>query len=156
MRALGGQTQREAVAITVLMVLGDDGRGSIAQAQALCVSVAAGHMAFIQADFRHVEVIFTVAIAIRQLGLANVVQQGAHAQVEHVGLAQPEIATHEQRKHAHVDGMVADAVARRLAKQLDAHFLGTHHLDDQASGQALGDESRFGGFGRHMIKDPPG
>ena len=120
------------------------------------MNAAAGHMAFIQADLSHVEVIFTMAIAIRQFRLANVVQQRAQPQVEHVGLAQREIAAHQKRQHAHIDGMVADTVASGLTEQLDAHVLGTHHLVDQASGQALGDESRFGGLSRHMIKDPTG
>ena len=75
--------------------------------------------------------VFAVAHAVGQVELADVVQQRADAQVEHVGLGQAEGAAHQQRDHRDVERVRGGLVAGRLGQQADAQVLLAEHLVDQ-------------------------
>ena len=95
--------------------------------------------------------------AFGQVELAHVVQQRTGAQVEHLVVAQPEDAAHQQGNDGHVHRMRAGSVARVAAEQTDAHVTIDQHLVQQRARQVLGVPAGLLRFGDHpVLRATPG
>ena len=115
----------------MLVVLGQHQHRARRQPHAARLRRALRHVVLVEAQLGRSEVIFTVAHPIGQFELADVVHQGADAEVVHVQSRQPERASHQQRDHADIERMHRHLVAGRVRQQPDAQFLRAKHLVDQ-------------------------
>ena len=149
--ALGVELEREAAAVGVFVVLGDDERRARRQGHAAGVGDAVADVLLVEARFRGREVLLAVAHAVGQFELADVVHQRAHAQVEHVGLGQAERAPHQQRDDRDVQRVCRGLVAGRFGQQADAQVLGAEHLVDQRPGQRGGVLGGLLRLARHQV-----
>ncbi len=136
--AVDVQVQRKAAAIGHLVVLADHQQRTGCEPHALALCHATGHMLAVQAHVGRRRMRVDMVHPIGQLQLADVVQQRADADVEHLALAEAEHAAHQHGNHRHIERVRRRSVALHLRQHADAHLAIEHHLVQQRARQPLG------------------
>ena len=149
--AVGVQALRKAAAVGVFMVLGDDQQRPGAHPHLLAHHHALGDVLLVGGDLGGGEAVVAMAEAGRQLHLADVVQQRALAEVQHLVAPQAEGPAQQHRDHRDVQRMRGAAVAGALVEQADVDVALDQHLVQQRAGQRGGPVAGVGRLARHQV-----
>ena len=133
------------------MVLRQHVQGSYRQAHAVTQGHALGHVVTVGTELDAGKTVFGMAEAVRDLGLADVVHQGANAQIQQFALGQAQGARNEQGNDAHIERVARRAVTA-AGHQSDANLLCIQHAVQHRLGQALCAQRGVFGACAHHVK----
>ena len=111
----------------MLMVLRDHEQRARRQTHAPAMRDALGNRVAVLHDVGAAEVQRQAVKVVRQLELAGVEAERADTGVAQIGLGEPAYLAHQQRDHAHVEGVIR-AVRRRLGERTSADLATAERL----------------------------